>query len=183
MERALNSAVALGFAIKLLRGVRRWNQSELANESGITQAHVSKIENGNASPSNEILRELAKALGVKTATIWETAEQILDTGCSSNDSKDYLACLTTTGVDSDDVNNLVAEIDLQTVAMCEQLSSRISSGTFTICDFDKFASLVDRLTADESPGVKLVAQLSKEVGDLCQNLASVQGSNKRSSHG
>jgi predicted transcriptional regulator len=40
-------------------------QKELAEKTGITQADISKLENGNANPSLKTLRRLAKGLGMR----------------------------------------------------------------------------------------------------------------------
>ncbi len=41
------------------------SQQELARRTGITQADISKIENGNANPSIKTLKRLANGLGRK----------------------------------------------------------------------------------------------------------------------
>ena len=40
-------------------------QKELSEKTGITQADISKLENGNANPSLRTLRHLAKGLGMR----------------------------------------------------------------------------------------------------------------------
>jgi len=40
-------------------------QKELSERTGITQADISKLENGNANPSLRTLRRLAKGLGMR----------------------------------------------------------------------------------------------------------------------
>ena len=40
-------------------------QKQLSDLSGITQAEISKIENGNANPSLKTLKKLASAMGKK----------------------------------------------------------------------------------------------------------------------
>ncbi|GAB1352342.1 MAG TPA: helix-turn-helix domain-containing protein [Candidatus Rifleibacterium sp.] len=40
-------------------------QKELSEKTGITQADISKLENGNANPSLRTLRRLAKGLGMR----------------------------------------------------------------------------------------------------------------------
>lgn len=54
----------LGGTIRRLRRSRGMEQSDLAENSGITQSHLSKIENGKANPSLKKLRIIADALGV-----------------------------------------------------------------------------------------------------------------------
>ncbi len=41
------------------------SQRELADRMGTKQANISRLENGNANPSLDFLKRLAKALGKK----------------------------------------------------------------------------------------------------------------------
>ena len=50
-------------AILTARKERSLTQKELSELTGITQADISKIENGNANPSLATLKRLAKGLG------------------------------------------------------------------------------------------------------------------------
>ena len=43
----------------------KMTQKELSKKSGITQADLSRIENGNANPSIKTLKRIAAALGCK----------------------------------------------------------------------------------------------------------------------
>lgn len=60
---ALEAKYALIESIILAR--RESSQKELSQLTGITQADLSKIENGNANPSLNTLLKLAKGLGKK----------------------------------------------------------------------------------------------------------------------
>lgn len=57
-------AAWIGARIKEFREAKEVTQAQLAKESGIPQPHISKLEAGKHSPSNETLRRIAKALGV-----------------------------------------------------------------------------------------------------------------------
>ena len=48
-----------------IRNERNLSQKQLAEITGITQADISRIENGNANPSLKTLQRLAKGLGMK----------------------------------------------------------------------------------------------------------------------
>ena len=45
------------------RHTLRITQQQLANKSGISQANISKIENGNYNPSISILKRIAEGMG------------------------------------------------------------------------------------------------------------------------
>jgi DNA-binding XRE family transcriptional regulator len=48
------------------------SQQEFAEESGISRATLSKIEQGHIYPSLQVRRKLAKALGVGPQELWNT---------------------------------------------------------------------------------------------------------------
>lgn len=62
---ALEAKYALIESIILARKEKNLTQKELSQLTGITQADLSKIENGNANPSLSTLLKLAKGLGKK----------------------------------------------------------------------------------------------------------------------
>lgn len=62
---ALEPKYALIESIVMARKERNLTQKELSKLTGITQADLSKIENGNANPSLNTLLKLAKGLGKK----------------------------------------------------------------------------------------------------------------------
>jgi transcriptional regulator with XRE-family HTH domain len=48
----------------MLRKQRGWSQAELREHVGVHIAHLSRMENGKAQPSVEMLQKLARAFGV-----------------------------------------------------------------------------------------------------------------------
>lgn len=54
---------------RLLRIARDIKVKDLAQELSITPAYINAIENGDRFPSDRLLRDYAKALGVKEETI------------------------------------------------------------------------------------------------------------------
>ena len=62
---ALEAKYALIESIIIARKEKNLTQKELSQLTGITQADLSKIENGNANPSLSTLLKLAKGLGKK----------------------------------------------------------------------------------------------------------------------
>jgi transcriptional regulator with XRE-family HTH domain len=60
------------------RTQRRWSQSELAEQVGVTQAAISRLESGaQDNPTADVLRELALSLGMSMdylAGLYEAAD-------------------------------------------------------------------------------------------------------------
>jgi DNA-binding XRE family transcriptional regulator len=50
--------------IRTLRQKAGWTQNELAEKCGLPQSHISRLENGQHSPSRATLEKIAKALDV-----------------------------------------------------------------------------------------------------------------------
>jgi transcriptional regulator with XRE-family HTH domain len=63
--------VELGRRIKMLRVARGLTLKELEERGGISATHVSEIERGKASPTVGALARIARALGVRPATLVE----------------------------------------------------------------------------------------------------------------
>ncbi|MBR9852355.1 XRE family transcriptional regulator [uncultured Sulfitobacter sp.] len=49
--------------LRIARQARGWSQSELSSKSGVSQANLSKLENGLIGPTDEVLDSVSKALG------------------------------------------------------------------------------------------------------------------------
>lgn len=62
----------LGKAIKDLRKGQGLSQEELAAHAGLTQAALSRIENGNR-PSEETLKKICKALNIPESMVYVAA--------------------------------------------------------------------------------------------------------------
>ena len=59
------------YAIASARADTGMTQKEVAEKSGIIQAEISKMENGNANPSLKTLKKLAKGLNMKLVIRFE----------------------------------------------------------------------------------------------------------------
>ena len=59
----------IGGKIKEIRKSKDWNQEKLAEVSGLPQSHISRLENGQHSPSHKTLERIAKALDVQIGQI------------------------------------------------------------------------------------------------------------------
>jgi len=74
-------ALALARRIREHREAFACSQQEFAEESGISRATLSKIEQGHIYPSMQIRKKLAKALGVGPQELWNMRpEDVTDVG-------------------------------------------------------------------------------------------------------
>jgi transcriptional regulator with XRE-family HTH domain len=77
MEEMLDSTELrkhLAANISRLRAAAGWSQTKLAEQIGISQVFMSRVENGHASPSAEVLYAIADALGVSADALRQTAD-------------------------------------------------------------------------------------------------------------
>jgi len=65
----MDKAKFIANKIKELRDSISWSQSELARQSGVTSAAISKIEGGGRIPSMTVTRKIADALKVSIAEL------------------------------------------------------------------------------------------------------------------
>jgi transcriptional regulator with XRE-family HTH domain len=70
-------AEALARRIREHREALACSQQEFAQESGISRATLSKIEQGHIYPSMRIRKKLAKALGVGPQELWNMRPEAL----------------------------------------------------------------------------------------------------------
>ncbi|MGB6658920.1 MAG: helix-turn-helix transcriptional regulator [Xanthobacteraceae bacterium] len=61
----------VGANVRRLRLAARLSQAELSERMGVDRAYVSGLESGERNPTIITLWNLAKALGVKTATLFD----------------------------------------------------------------------------------------------------------------
>ena len=64
----------VGKAIKQIRKKRELSQYQLAHESGISQQHISNLENGKRLPRIDVILSLANALNVTVNDILKEAQ-------------------------------------------------------------------------------------------------------------
>lgn len=74
MPRPDNPQPSLGAAIRRVRDERDLKQLTVAEDAGITVAHLSKIETGKVNPTWSTVTAIARALGVTLAELAERAE-------------------------------------------------------------------------------------------------------------
>ncbi len=59
----------IGARIALFRNARRWTQEHLADEIGMPQSELSKIENDKISPKWDIIQDIAEKLEVPVISL------------------------------------------------------------------------------------------------------------------
>lgn len=70
-------------ALVAVRRDKRITQQQLAERTGIAQADISRLENGNSNPSLRTLQRLADGLGMKIVVGF----QDIDTGANHGDEE------------------------------------------------------------------------------------------------
>lgn len=59
-----------GRRVRSFRHLRDWTQKRLAEEAGLSPEYLGEIERGEASPSFEVIAELAQALDVQPGLLF-----------------------------------------------------------------------------------------------------------------
>jgi transcriptional regulator with XRE-family HTH domain len=62
----------LAVTLSILRIVRRWSQSELAEAAGVTNSAISDYERGKVDPQTQTLQKLLRALGLPLSALDQT---------------------------------------------------------------------------------------------------------------
>lgn len=59
----------LAVTLSILRIIRRWSQSELAEAAGVTNSAISDYERGKVDPQTQTLQKLVRALGLPLSSL------------------------------------------------------------------------------------------------------------------
>jgi transcriptional regulator with XRE-family HTH domain len=59
----------LAVTLAMLRIIRRWSQSELAEAAGVTNSAISDYERGKVDPQTQTLQKLVRALGLPLSAL------------------------------------------------------------------------------------------------------------------
>jgi len=62
----------LAVTLTILRVIRRWSQSELAETAGVTNSAISDYERGKVDPQTHTLQKLVRALGLPLSALDQT---------------------------------------------------------------------------------------------------------------
>lgn len=68
----------LSEALRLIRVFHDLKQNELAERLGISQPHLSEIERGKKSPTNELVAKYASEFDLPISSIWFFDEKLTD---------------------------------------------------------------------------------------------------------
>ena len=68
----------LGEALRLIRVFHDLKQNELAEQLGVSQSHLSDVERGSRTPSNELIRRYAQEFDLPISSIWFFDEKLTD---------------------------------------------------------------------------------------------------------
>jgi len=68
----MTSADGLAVTLAILRIVRRWSQSELAEAAGVTNSAISDYERGKVDPQTQTLQKIVRALGLPLSALDQT---------------------------------------------------------------------------------------------------------------
>jgi transcriptional regulator with XRE-family HTH domain len=96
--------ITLNNRLKELRNDLKMNQSTFAETIGITQSTLSSYENGNASPSNDVLLTIAKKFNISLDWLFGISQKKINIS-SLGDVVDFLFSL-------DELNELRFEFDI-----------------------------------------------------------------------
>ena len=65
----MGSAADLAVTLSILRIIRRWSQSELAEAAGVTNSAISYYERGKVDPQTQTLQKIMRALGLPLSAL------------------------------------------------------------------------------------------------------------------
>ena len=75
-RRQPNYYEALGRAIKVVRTEQGVEMRELAERAGISYSYLAEIENGNKTPTSDVLLAIAQALGLRPSGLHAAADSL-----------------------------------------------------------------------------------------------------------
>ena len=78
----------LAVTLSILRIIRRWSQSELAEAAGVTNSAISDYERGKVDPQTQTLQKLVRALGLPLSALDQTQSfiQMIRAQMTTNDT-------------------------------------------------------------------------------------------------
>ncbi len=71
----------IGSKVQIARKMRNYSQEKLGDKAGVTQQHLSRIENDKVRPTIDTLLKLAKALNVSITTLTYSEMFVLEEKC------------------------------------------------------------------------------------------------------
>src|SRR5271157_2332420 len=86
--RSLSMSVGIGTTIRILREAKGLSMSEMARRCGISTAFLSLVEKGDRHPSLNVLRRMAKTLGLPPEALLQMG---MGTGADSSAPRQTVA--------------------------------------------------------------------------------------------
>jgi Zn-dependent peptidase ImmA (M78 family)/DNA-binding XRE family transcriptional regulator len=117
--------------LTLAREYRGWTQSELADDSGITQGYISLLENGQKDAADDKIEKIAQSLRFPTSFFYQS-ERFLGLGLT------FVFHRKKSSARVGDLRRLQAEVNLRRIHMTRLLRSVPvkAFGEFTMMDID-----------------------------------------------
>ena len=81
MEESNMNKETIGEKVQIARKMRKYSQEKLGDKAGISQQHLSRIENDKTDPTIDTLLKLSKALNVSITTLTYSEVFILKEKC------------------------------------------------------------------------------------------------------
>ena len=72
---------SIGKKVRCVRKMQNYSQEKLGDKAGISQQHLSRIENDMVCPTMDTLLKLAKALGVSITTLTYLEMLVVEEKC------------------------------------------------------------------------------------------------------
>lgn len=72
---------SIGRKVRCVRKMRDYSQEKLGDKAGVTQQHLSRIENDKVCPTIDTLLKLAKALNVSITTLTYSEISVVEEKC------------------------------------------------------------------------------------------------------
>lgn len=69
---------AIGYTIRRLRRLQGKFSTDIAYDVPMSRSYLCEIERGQKSPSVEMLTDISRALGIRTADLWRAVAEAID---------------------------------------------------------------------------------------------------------
>lgn len=77
---------SFGLCVRALRQEQGWTQVEFSERCGFYQTYLSRIENGRANPTLNVMEIIATGLGISVFELFDRVRLVMTTGDQSSSS-------------------------------------------------------------------------------------------------
>jgi Zn-dependent peptidase ImmA (M78 family)/transcriptional regulator with XRE-family HTH domain len=153
--------------LRVARQVRGWSQTELSNRSSVSQAHLSKVENGLLAPTDEVTKKFAETLNFPV-DFFEQQDRVMGLPVSVHPMYRKRASVGQRAIDA-----LEAELNIRIMSVRRLLKSATIEAEFPMpsLDIDEFdgdieeiAALVRRTWLLPSGPIKNLVEVAERAG-------------------